>query len=64
MKLTYGPLPEAREWDRRDPSYDIRPLGRDDLGTLILMVPAAIVVIAALLAFCGLLIALVPGPTQ
>lgn len=64
MKLTYGPLPEPREWDRTDPMYDVRPVGRDDLGTLILMIPAAIVVIAAMLAFCGLLIALVPGPTQ
>lgn len=22
MRLKYGPLPEPREWDRRDPGYD------------------------------------------
>ncbi len=51
------------EWMRADPGYDQhRPLSRDDIGSLIRMIPAAIVVVAGALAFMALLIALVPAP--
>jgi hypothetical protein len=63
--LTRDPIAAPRGWDRRDPGYDvIRPLNRGDARELVRMIPAAIVVVAALGMLCGLLIAIVPGPGQ
>lgn len=44
-----------------DPGYDHRPLERADWGELVRMIPAAVVLVAGLWAFCALLAALVPG---
>ena len=63
--LTRDPIAAPREWMRSDPGYDQhRPLNRGDVGELVRMIPAAIVVLAALGMLCGLLIAIVPGPAQ
>ncbi|HXJ66459.1 MAG TPA: hypothetical protein VNN79_22095 [Actinomycetota bacterium] len=44
--VTYRPLRE-HEWMRDDSWNEPGPLSRDDLGTLIRMAPAAVVVVAA-----------------
>lgn len=51
------------EWDRRDPGYH-GPLSREDIGSLIRVLPAAIIGLIGLWAFCALVLASVPGPGQ
>lgn len=61
MKLKYGPLPEPREWDRRDPDYGPAPLELRELANPWLWL-AAVVFVIGLIAGLALVIAFVPGP--
>ena len=58
-----GPVPEPREWDRRDPGYwdDPQPLDWHELADPWLWL-AAVAVVVAFVAFCGLCITVLPGP--